>query len=60
MLFVGQVAGREDEATAAPSASGTLYLFRSPQREDRFALVDQDTSEQSAEEHYAVEEAFDS
>jgi hypothetical protein len=60
MLFVGQVAGRENEATAAPSAGGTLYLFRSPQREARFALVDQDTSEQSAEEHYAVEEELDS
>ena len=60
MLFVGQVAGRENEATAAPVAGGTLYLFRSRQREDRFALVDQDTSEQSAEEHYAVEEEFDS
>ncbi len=61
MLFVGQVAGRrENEATAALSAGGTLYLFRSRQLEDRFALVDQDASEQSAEEHYAVEEEFGS
>jgi hypothetical protein len=60
MLFIGQVAGRENEATAALSAGSTLYLFGSRQREDRFALVDQDTSEQSAEEHYAIEEEFDS
>lgn len=59
MLFVGQVAG-ENETTTAPSGGGALYLFRSRQREDRFALVDQNTSEQSAEEHYAVEEEFDS
>ena len=60
MLFVGQGAGRENEATAAPSAGGTLYLFRSHRRADRFALVDQDTSEQSAEEHYAIEDEFGS
>lgn len=60
MLFVGQVAARANEVTAAPSTRGTLYVFRSRQREDRFALVDQDTSEQSAEEHYAIEEEFDS
>jgi hypothetical protein len=60
MLFIGQVAARENEATAAPSAGRTLYLFRSRQREDRFTLVDEDPSEQSAEEHYAIEEEFGS
>jgi hypothetical protein len=60
MLFLGQVATRENEATAAACTSGTLYLFRSHQPEDRFTLVDQETSEQSVEEHYAVEEEFDS
>lgn len=56
MQFVGQVAQPANDATATPLAGATLYLFRSHHGEDRFALVNQDTSEQSAEEHYAIEE----
>ena len=58
MQFVGQVAPPANDATATPLTGVTLYLFRSHDGEDHFALVIQDTSEQSAPEHYALEEEF--
>lgn len=60
MLFVGQAALPANNLTGTLRAGTTIYLFRSHDGEDDFfALVDQLTSEQSAEEHYAMEEEFD-
>ena len=60
MLFVGQVALPENDVTRALLTwDVTLYLFRSRSGErDSFALVVQHSSEQSAEDHYSVEEEF--